>query len=156
MGLLLDYFAVLASLLLQSRLLFIVSLARLEFFCDELHVVLLEVDHFFEILEEVVQRGEVLLIPGLVLRAQFQDDLESFLLKQALAEFCDYFFLLLHQVLKHFALLATLLLLLFMQIFLGQGFLDPQFLIDISQSFVLVDDLVELLLLLFDMVLDVI
>lgn len=67
MGLLLDYSAVLAPLLLQSRLLFIVSLARLELFCDELHVVLLEVDHLLEVLKEVVQRGEVLLISGLVL-----------------------------------------------------------------------------------------
>ena len=91
----LDYSAVLASLLLKSRLLFVVSLAGLEFFGDELHVVLFEVDHLLEVLKEVVQRSEVLLVPGLVLGAQLQDDLEALLLKQALAEFSDNFLLLL-------------------------------------------------------------
>ena len=54
MRLLLDYSAVLAALLLQGQLLLVVGLAGLELLRDELHVVLLEVDHFLEILEEVV------------------------------------------------------------------------------------------------------
>ena len=152
----LDHSAVLASLLLQGRLLFVVSLAGLEFFSDELHVVLLEVDHLLEVLKEVVQRSEVLLVPGLVLGAQLQDDLEALLLKQALAELSDDFLLLLHQVLEYFALLAALFLLLLMQVFLGEGFFDSQLLIDVSKSLVLVDDLVELLLLFLNVVLDVI
>ena len=152
----LDHSAVLASLLLQGRLLFVVSLAGLEFFSDELHVVLLEVDHLLEVLKEVVQRSEVLLVPGLVLGAQLQDDLEALLLKQALAEFSDNFLLLLHQVLENFTFLAALFLLLLMQVFLGEGFFDSQLLIDVSKSLVLVDDLVELLLLFLNVVLDVI
>ena len=152
----LDHSAVLASLLLQGRLLFVVSLAGLEFFSDELHVVLLEVDHLLEVLKEVVQRSEVLLVPGLVLGAQLQDDLEALLLKQALAELSDDFLLLLHQVLEYFALLAALFLLLLMQVFLGEGFFDSQLLIDVSKPLVLVDDLVELLLLFLNVVLDVI
>lgn len=152
----LDHSAVLASLLLQGRLLFVVSLAGLEFFSDELHVVLLEVDHLLEVLKEVVQRSEVLLVPGLVLGAQLQDDLEALLLKQALAEFSDNFLLLLHQVLENFTFLAALFLLLLMQVFLGEGFFDSQLLIDVSKPLVLVDDLVELLLLFLNVVLDVI
>ena len=152
----LDHSAVLASLLLQGRLLFVVSLAGLEFFSDELHVVLLEVDHLLEVLKEVVQRSEVLLVPGLVLGAQLQDDLEALLLKQALAEFSDNFLLLLHQVLENFTFLAALFLLLLMQVFLGEGFFNSQLLIDVSKPLVLVDDLVELLLLFLNVVLDVI
>lgn len=154
--LLLDYSAVLAALLLQGRLLLVVGLARLELLGDELHVVLLEVDHLLEVLQEVVERCEVLFIPGFVFRAQLQDDLEALLLKQALAEFGDDLLLLLHEVLEHFALLAALLLLLLVQVFLGEGLLDPQLLVDVGQPFVLVDDLVELLLLFLDVVLYII
>lgn len=80
LGLFLDELFVFFLLVFEDVLFIFEEFNLFEFFSDGLHVILFEVDHFFEILEEVVEGGEVLLVFGFVFGAEFEDDFEALFL----------------------------------------------------------------------------
>lgn len=67
LSLLLDNSTIVRALLLECILFLIECFSRLQLFGDEFHVVFFKVDHFLEILEEIIQRSKILFIPCFIL-----------------------------------------------------------------------------------------
>lgn len=97
-------------------------------------------------MQEIVQARQILFVLCLVLGAEFQDDFESFLLKQTLTELSDGDLLLPLQLLK-----VLRFLILTRSQLVTLPLLNLEFSIDLLQLVILVDDLVYRLLLLLNM-----
>ena len=115
-----------------------------------LHVCLLPMYHLLEVLQQVVEAGQVLLVLSLILGAQFQDNFEPLFLQQTLAELGNGVLLLSVKLLAVPTppALATARL-------PALPLLDLQLLVHPLQLGVLVDDLVNPLLALLDVSLQV-
>lgn len=107
-------------------------------------------------MEEVIQGGEVLLIFGFVLGAEFEDDFESLFLEEAFAEVVDDVLFLFDQVVEDLALFVLFLVFVLVQevLFLVY-FLDLEFLIVFREFLVFINEFIELFLLLLNMGLDI-
>lgn len=116
LSLLLNNPSILIFLFLQRRLFFCDCFFKFKIFSDKLHVLLLKVNHLFQILKEIVKCCQILLISCFILRTKFQNNLQSLFLKQTLTKLCDYILFLFKQIIENFTLFSTLLLFLLMQI----------------------------------------
>ena len=90
-----------------------------KFSCNFLYMVALPTDHFFQILEKVIERGKIFFISGFVFSAQLQNDLQSLLLKQTFTKLIDNFLLFLGQLFKLFASSRLLITFLVCHAFFG-------------------------------------
>ena len=108
-------------------------------------------DHFFEILKEVVEGGEVLLVFGFVFGAEFENDFEALFLEEAFAKVVDDLLLFFDKVLQHFMLFALLFAFVFVhKVLLLVELLNLELLVVFGQLLVLVYQLVQFLLLLLN------
>lgn len=115
LGLFFDELFVLFFLVFEQVLFFLQNFYFFKFFSDGFHVFLFKVDHFFEVLKQVVQRSEVFFVFGFILRAEFEDDFESFFLEETFAEVVDDFLFFSDEVFEDFVFFVLLFVFMFIE-----------------------------------------
>ena len=115
LGLFFDELFVLFFLVFEQVLFFLQNLNLFEFFSDRFHVFLFEVDHFFEVLKQVVQRSEVFFVFGFVFRTEFEDYFESFFLEETFAEVVDHFLFFPDEIFEDFVFFVLLFVFMFVE-----------------------------------------